>query len=197
MRFDELMNRLTLGFVICCWIVFAVVFLVRRRRNATAERKRDNKALFGIVIAVLGYTIVWSFRRTDALLIAGGGPILGILFSVAAMVAALSSVWLILSAVNRLGKQWAVAARVVEDHQLVTDGPYGIVRNPIYAGMFGMLVASGLAVSYWWALVLGAVVYWWGTRIRIGAEEKLLRETFGEKFDAYARRVPPLIPRLL
>jgi protein-S-isoprenylcysteine O-methyltransferase Ste14 len=46
------------------------------------------------------------------------------------------------SAVCALGKQWSIAARVVEGHELITDGPYRIVRHPIYAGMLGLLVAT-------------------------------------------------------
>ena len=103
---------------------------------------------------------------------------------------------MVISAVKTLGKQWAIAARVVEDHQLITEGPYSIVRNPIYSGMFGSLIATGLAVSKWYALPIAIAVFWYGTHIRVKIEEKLLRETFGSTFEEYARRVPALIPKL-
>jgi protein-S-isoprenylcysteine O-methyltransferase Ste14 len=32
--------------------------------------------------------------------------------------------------------------------------------------------------------------------VRVRAEERLLRAEFGPEFDAYARRVPALVPRL-
>jgi protein-S-isoprenylcysteine O-methyltransferase Ste14 len=99
-----------------------------------------------------------------------------------------------MSAVRHLGKQWAVAARVVEDHRLITDGPYRIVRNPIYTGMFGMLIATGVTVSQWWALLPACALFWVGTLIRVRVEERLLKDTFGAEFDAYAARVPSLIP---
>jgi protein-S-isoprenylcysteine O-methyltransferase Ste14 len=35
-----------------------------------------------------------------------------------------------------------------------------------------------------------------GNHLRIRAEENLLRETFGSRFEAYARRVPAFFPRL-
>ena len=38
------------------------------------------------------------------------------------------------------------------------------------------------------------VLFLVGNHIRIGAEEKLLRETFGAQFDEYARRVPAFLP---
>jgi protein-S-isoprenylcysteine O-methyltransferase Ste14 len=71
-----------------------------------------------------------------------------------------------------------------------------VVRNPIYLAMLGMLIATGMAVSRWPALVCAAIVFAAGTAIRIRAEENLLRETFGATFDEYARRVPAFLPRL-
>jgi protein-S-isoprenylcysteine O-methyltransferase Ste14 len=86
---------------------------------------------------------------------------------------------------------------VIEGHELITAGPYAIVRNPIYLSMLGMFLASALAVSRWQALLGGLIVFLAGTAIRIRTEEKLLRETFAARFDDYARRVPALLPRLL
>jgi protein-S-isoprenylcysteine O-methyltransferase Ste14 len=63
--------------------------------------------------------------------------------------------------------------------------------------MFGLMVATGLAYSTWWALGAAILVFLLGNRIRIRAEEKLLREAFGERFDDYARRVPAFFPRHL
>lgn len=103
---------------------------------------------------------------------------------------------MVLAAVRTLGKQWSVAARLVENHTLVTTGPYGIVRNPIYTGMFGMMLATGLAISYWWILPPAIVLFWFGTMVRIRREENLLHEAFGNEFEQYSRRVPALVPFL-
>ena len=104
--------------------------------------------------------------------------------------------WLVISSVKTLGKQWAIAARIVEEHQLITDGPYRYVRNPIYTGMFGMLLATGLTVTNWYGLVIASVVFYVGTLIRVKREEALLRAAFGNLFEDYARRVPALIPNV-
>ena len=79
----------------------------------------------------------------------------------------------------------------------MTEGTYSVVRNPIYTGMFGMLLASSLAVSHWIGLSMAIVVFAIGTFIRVRSEEKLLREAFGAEFDEYARRVPAVIPFLI
>ena len=119
---------------------------------------------------------------------------LEIALSVLTMVLAVASVWFCGAAVRTLGKQWSLAARVLEGHKLVTEGPYNVVRNPIYTGMFGMLLATSLAVSHWTGLSIAIVIFAIGTFIRVRSEEKLLREAFGAEFDEYARKVPAVIP---
>jgi len=109
---------------------------------------------------------------------------------------AAASVWLSESAIRTLGKQWALPARLVEGHELITVGPYAYVRNPIYTAMLGMLIATGLAMEHWTATIVAVVVFSVGMAIRVRSEEKLLRAAFGEKFEEYARRVPAVIPWL-
>jgi len=62
--------------------------------------------------------------------------------------------------------------------------------------MFGMLVATGLALSTWWALLLAVVLFAIGAQIRIRNEETVLRESFGAELDAYVRQVPAMFPRI-
>ncbi len=72
---------------------------------------------------------------------------------------AVGSTWFCFAAARALGRQWALVARVIEGHELIRQGPYGVVRNPIYLAMLGMLVATGLAVSHWQALAAAISVY--------------------------------------
>jgi len=105
-----------------------------------------------------------------------------------------ASCWLCLLAVQPPGKQWTYAAHVIKGHELITQGPYGVVRNPIYLGMFGLILSRCLAFSRWWSGLAAIVLFLIGNRIRIHTEEQLLRETFGDQFDEYARRVPAFVP---
>jgi protein-S-isoprenylcysteine O-methyltransferase Ste14 len=63
--------------------------------------------------------------------------------------------------------------------------------------MLGMLLATCVATSYWIAVPFAVAVFIAGTLVRARSEEKLLRETFGGEYDAYARRVRAFIPGLL
>ena len=77
---------------------------------------------------------------------------------------------------------------------MITAGPYAYIRNPIYTGMLGMLIATGRAMEHWIALIAAVIIFAIGMVIRVRAEEKLLRAQFGEEFEDYARRVPAVLP---
>jgi protein-S-isoprenylcysteine O-methyltransferase Ste14 len=143
-----------------------------------------------------GYALVWFQPPHRAFLppVAALEGATGIIFSIFTVGIAVASVWLIGAAVRTLGKQWAVAARLVEGHKLITTGPYSYVRNPIYTGMLGMLIATGLATEHFFGLMVGIVVFVIGLIIRIRSEEKLLRSAFGEEFEGYARSVSAVVP---
>ena len=89
-----------------------------------------------------------------------------------------------------LGKSYD---RVTEPDELVKTGPYSIVRNPIYTSYFFFFGSTLLTLqSYAPLAVLLAVtaVYY---DIRIGEEEEILAETFGQDFEEYKQQVPSRI----
>jgi protein-S-isoprenylcysteine O-methyltransferase Ste14 len=100
------------------------------------------------------------------------------------------------SAARRLGKQWRCQAALIQDHELVQTGPYGLIRHPIYTSMLGMLLATGFGWAWWPMFTAGLIAYLAGTEIRVRAEERLLEERFKEAFVAYHTRVRAYIPGL-
>jgi protein-S-isoprenylcysteine O-methyltransferase Ste14 len=189
--------RLTAFFVVVAtWFVSTVYFLIARRKRPpqTEEAKRDPKSYRGIAIQSVAIFAVWVFHRNDL------GPLLPmpqwamVVILIAAIVIAILSLWLSIAAIRTLGKQWTYVARVIEGHRLITEGPYNLVRNPIYLAMFGALVATGLVFSKWWAFFPAVAVFLVGTWIRIRSEEKLLCATFGQEWTDYTRRAPALFP---
>jgi len=186
----------TLLGVVLCWLSFSAIFLLRKRPPKAPETRRSPSAVIGIVLQGVGYFLVWFQPPHQPFLppVAALSGVTGIAFLFLTIGLAVFSVWLVGSAVRTLGKQWAFRARLVEGHQLITVGPYAYVRNPIYTGMFGMLIATGLAMEHWIALIPAIVVFAVGMLIRIRSEERLLRAEFGQQFDQYASRVPAVLP---
>jgi len=79
-------------------------------------------------------------------------------------------------------------------HRLVVSGPYRFARHPGYAGF--LLLALGLALGYSSLIGLIAIPLLLvpGLAYRIGVEEKILVEQFGEEYLAYKKRTRKLIP---
>lgn len=195
----EFLPTLVFAIVMICWFVFAGVFLLRKKPPSPPDQKRAPGSLIGVAVQGVSFGIVWGVHREKFTPIVSGNELrelVSIVASVLAVLAAIGSVWLITTAVKTLGKEWSLTARLVEGHKLATTGPYAFVRHPIYTGMLGMLMATGLAVSHWPALLAAVVIFFIGTIIRVRSEEKLLREAFGEQFENYARRVPAIVPGL-
>jgi protein-S-isoprenylcysteine O-methyltransferase Ste14 len=98
------------------------------------------------------------------------------------------------TAVRHLGRQFRVHAGLYEDHELVTTGPYAIVRHPIYTSLLAILVCSLLILTPWqWAIVC-MVLFLAGTEIRVHTEDALLTSRFGDRFLEYQRRVRAYLP---
>ncbi len=180
--------------VLICWFAFAVVFVFRKRPTQSLEYKRNNSFIVGITLQGAGYFLIWTFRRqlfTHIIEMPLVAEILLALFTIILGVTSFLFVW---SAIRVLGTHWSIAARTVEGHKLITTGPYAVVRHPIYAGLLGMLIATGLSLSRWEGLAAGIIFFVIGTQFRIKSEERLLREMFGEEFDRYSKKVPSFIP---
>jgi protein-S-isoprenylcysteine O-methyltransferase Ste14 len=84
---------------------------------------------------------------------------------------------------------------VKKNAELTTTGPYAHTRNPLYLG--SMLIAFGFAAAAWrWEILLALTALFAAIYIpTILSEEEYLRGHF-PAFDAYARQVPRLLPRL-
>jgi protein-S-isoprenylcysteine O-methyltransferase Ste14 len=181
-------------FVIFSWFVFGAAFLFRKKAQASVKRERQNKSVVGIILVGAGYTLIWFVRRPVNTPIIELGIYITYSIDFLAVVIAIVSIWFMLTAIRELGKQWNVTAVLVEDHKLITSGPYRIVRHPIYLGMLGMLVATGIAQSEWYVILPGLALAIAGTLVRVHFEEKLLLLTFGQEFESYRKNVPALFP---
>jgi protein-S-isoprenylcysteine O-methyltransferase Ste14 len=97
-------------------------------------------------------------------------------------------------AIRALGRQFTRNLQVMADHQLVTNGPYRILRHPSYTGAVLMFVGVGVglvnALSFAACLVLPTVGY----IQRIPREEAMLRLELGKPYVEYSSRTKRLVP---
>jgi protein-S-isoprenylcysteine O-methyltransferase Ste14 len=82
----------------------------------------------------------------------------------------------------------------VPRHELITSGPFALVKHPLYTGV-GLLVlpSAGFLLNTWLGALIGIVIYV-GSRLYAPDEERTLATAFGSAWDEYTRRV--LVPWL-
>jgi protein-S-isoprenylcysteine O-methyltransferase Ste14 len=95
-----------------------------------------------------------------------------------------------------LGRNWSATVELKQDHELVTRGPYRLVRHPIYSGLLLLFLGNAIMVGDWRGLLAVAIVFvsFW-RKFRL--EERWLVEHFGDAYRLYQARTKALIPAVL
>ena len=147
--------------------------------------------LFVILVPLVMFWLCGGFRGE-----VHPGPVRVGVLAVLAVAGIGLSVWSILYMKN-VGKgnpmdafNHEVAPRT---QNLMTDGPYGICRNPMLLGVF--LYYLGVVICLWsWKALAVYAAYVAIMMVQVRAEEKRLREDFGEEYEEYCRTTKKLIP---
>lgn len=97
-----------------------------------------------------------------------------------------------------LGKNYFVStgfgAQLFAEHQLITSGPFAIVRHPMYTGLVMAAIGAHLIYTTWTTLFFFCFAPLLSVRAR--NEEQALAAEFGEQWQEYRKRVPAFFPRL-
>ncbi len=173
------------AFLIACWAAWLYPFIFRARRvRGRPPAATDRRGMWGLVLETAAVLLAWF-----------GGPIdPGPARIAAACALAPAGAALAWWAVEHLGRQWRIQAGIWPDHRLVRTGPYHLVRHPIYASVFLLLLATALLRASWPILIFAAALFTAGTEIRIRIEERLLASRFGAEFQQYRRAVGAYFP---
>jgi len=170
------------------WVVWASALVELRKQRREKAVRVDPKGRWGLALQMVGYGIACT--QGPEL----WGSDLELWRAVAGIALALFSIFMFWSAVASLGKQWRFDAGLNSEHELVQMGAYRIVRHPIYASMFGMLLADICWVGTLPGWPVAVVLFVVGTEIRVRAEDGLLRERFGEKFIEWQKAKAAYVP---
>ena len=104
------------------------------------------------------------------------------------------SLWLFYRTHKDLGRNWSVTLEVREQHKLVTSGVYSRVRHPMYSAFWLWAVAQALLLPNWIAGPAGLVGFGTLFFLRIGREERMMNEAFGEEYRRYVERTSRVLP---
>jgi protein-S-isoprenylcysteine O-methyltransferase Ste14 len=193
MRF-QLWNLVYLaGLVI--YIAIRGVFGGRTKRNEKVASRVDwrDRALVGIVF--IGNIVLPALYLFTRWLDVANYP-LPIFVPWCGTAIMIIALWLFWRAHADLGLNWSITLEMRKDHELVTRGIYRRIRHPMYAAIFLFAIAQGFLLHNWLAGWGGFVSFTALYLFRVGREEKMMREFFGEPYRDYMQRTGRLLPRL-
>jgi protein-S-isoprenylcysteine O-methyltransferase Ste14 len=173
--------------VIVIWIAFWVYWLASAAGVKEGRGSGRRIPLNGLT--ALAVVVLLRFFRGGSLAI--HSPVLGAI-GVAVFVSGIAlAIW---ARVN-LGRNWGMPMTQKEEPELVTSGPYRLVRHPIYSGLLAAVLGTALVINLL-GLVIVAVLtgyfYYCAT-----VEERNLTATFPSAYPAYRASTRMLIPLLL
>ena len=178
-------------FTMVCWAVLDIYWALAARGTKPAVAVRQNH--LALLARMLIYALYCLPLSSIPLLGQRVVPRFAVVEILGAFMCAFG-VGFAVRARHVLAESWNSAVTLQEGQALVQDGPYAIVRHPIY---FGFLVAAVGMV-----FVLGEVrglVLLFGIEVllkKMGHEESILRTTFPDQYPEYERRVKRLLPHV-
>ena len=93
---------------------------------------------------------------------------------------------------QHIGRNWGTPMSKKDDPELVTSGPYQLVRHPIYTGILLAGLGTAVALNWMWliAMVLAGVYFVYSATV----EERYLAEQFPATYLTYKRSTKMLVP---
>ncbi|MBT8136310.1 MAG: isoprenylcysteine carboxylmethyltransferase family protein [Gammaproteobacteria bacterium] len=93
-------------------------------------------------------------------------------------------------------RMWA-SGHIMKNSVLATNGPYSLVRHPLYTGNILLLVGFAIVASQLWGYLLLAafLLFYYPTAIRY--EDYKLEQLFADQWRAWSANTPALLPRRL
>ena len=178
-----------------CWILFTVIWLVASFwTKQTVYKDRGGFVRYSIPLILGAYLIFKAPRFSNPL----SSRVIPNVDAIAWTGAALCIGGLLFCIWARftLGRNWSGIVTFKGGHELVTRGPYAIVRHPIYTGLLAMIIGTVIVYGHIAGVVALPFVFW-GLWIKLRYEEKLMLEKFPAEYAAYSQRVKRLIPFIL
>jgi protein-S-isoprenylcysteine O-methyltransferase Ste14 len=175
------------------WIAFLIYWRIKAANTKSTQRLEPAASgilrllIILVAIVLLSTTWIplpWLYRPVWR---AGFWPFwLGAAVTVSGL---LFAVW----AREHLGRNWSSQVSIKQDHELITTGPYAVVRHPIYTGILVGFLGLAIALSEvrgFVVFVLFFLVFW----AKLSKEEQWMSSQFGETYAKYVDRTAALVP---
>lgn len=163
-------------------------------RNSGKPNASDRQEQFALALLTIGGLILpLIYVFTGWLAFADYPPSAWIVGLGVVMMAA--GLWLFWRAHTDLGRNWSGTLEIHDEHRLITEGVYRLVRHPMYSASWLMYAAQAPLLSNWIAGFGGIVGFAALYFLRVPKEEQMMLEQFGEQYRQYMAHTGRVIPK--
>ena len=181
---------------IAAWYIIRYPFQRRAKKIGVARSIFDRRETGILVFAFLGLFLVPAVYAVSGFPAAAERPFVP-LIAWLGLVPQGAALWLFRRSHVDLGRNWSISLEIREQHALIHTGVYRLIRHPMYSSFFLLGLAQMLLLPNWFAgcagIVGAAVLY----LCRVGREERMMLDRFGEKYRDYMAHTKQLIPWLV
>jgi protein-S-isoprenylcysteine O-methyltransferase Ste14 len=176
-------------------IVMVVIRAPHGQRSRTIPVVKSRKGALEIVLLTIAWvafflTLIWIATPLFDL---ADYPLHPIPLLAGALFLAFG-LWLFHRSHADLGANWSITLQLRENHQLVTYGVYRRIRHPMYLALLIYAAGQGLVVPNWLVGPSYAVAVVLLIALRLGPEERMMRDQFGKDYEAYTAATKRLVP---
>lgn len=178
---------------IVAWYVIRYPFERRAKRVRVVGDYRSVSEKVALAVALFGMAVVPGFYVATGIPQAADYPARAwaVVIGIAIVV---SGLWVFRRSHKDLGRNWSVTLEIREKHQLVSGGLYGLVRHPMYSSFLLIALGQAFLLPNWVAGLSGLAGFAILFLMRVGVEERMMLENFGEEYRAYSRKTKRIIP---
>jgi protein-S-isoprenylcysteine O-methyltransferase Ste14 len=180
-----------LGIVSWCVIRYPFERKAKRVRVVVNERSMAERA--GLIAATLGLGIIPAIYVASGFPGVAEYPARPLPIALGAVVYA-SAMWLFRRSHKDLGRNWSISLEIRDQHRLVSNGIYRLIRHPMYTAFWLMGLGQALLLPNWVAGGAGLVGFGVLYFLRIDHEERMMIQTFGDEYRSYMTRTKRIIP---
>lgn len=168
------------------WVVFWVGWLAAAAGTKPGRMNWSRGA--GIRVAILAVVLV--LIRVKAL----SGHVVNthLWLGLVGLAIFLAGIGLAVWARLHIGRNWGTPMTRKDDPDLVTSGPYSVVRHPIYSGIILALIGTAVAVSVIWLIPVAVLGAYFVYSARV--EERYMTSRFPEAYPEYKESTKMLVP---
>lgn len=178
---------------VVAWYIIRYPFERRAKRVRVVADRRSTSEIVGLAAAVTGMAVIPAFHVATGMPEAANYPPRIWAVVLGAVVYA-SALWLFRRSHKELGRNWSITLEIRENHKLIRTGPYALVRHPMYTSFLLMAVGQALLIANWAVGLAGLLGFAVLAILRIGTEERMMMETFGEEYLVYMGQTKRIVP---